>query len=339
MSAGTIISIIGTGITLLSFLLDSVPDTSGGEAKVSYVIANDGANGDLEGAGGNLPDLRMWDETAEFLGITTEDNSDCGEGYTTCTSTVSTNEAPTYTLFTGNDDAICIAWTGIAFPGGNQKFGFHPGQWAYGCSQYGNGGGTWYYAGTSVPGINEADETVYCAWLDSNGDVETTGFQVHWPEFEEGAGMKDIGYYCDNNPPVNFRTENDPSDIKYWTMKRDLFSSSPSVGRSEGAAPKANKKRLSAVFENDPRVFKSHRAHHPASKLCDPNGGAAGQSFVSYAEKKFCHMPTKTLYGFCEDVDSGACWDDAANAVIAKGDNLRIQVPDMSHISKTVVWE
>lgn len=143
MSAGTVISLIGTGVTILSFLLDNVPSSSGGEAKVSYTIANDGANGDLTGAGGDLPDLRMWDETAEFLGITTQDNTNCGEGYTTCTTSVSTNEAPTYTLFTGNDDAICIAWTGISFPGGNQKFGFHPGQWAHGCSQYGNGGGKW----------------------------------------------------------------------------------------------------------------------------------------------------------------------------------------------------
>ena len=36
-----------------------------------------------------------------------------------------------------------------------------------------------YYAAQKVPGIKNEDE-VFCAWVDKNGDVETTGFQVHW---------------------------------------------------------------------------------------------------------------------------------------------------------------
>ena len=66
MAAANIISVIGTGITLLSFLLDNVPDGPD-QTKISYIIANDGANGDLSDAGGDLPDVRLWDETGEFL--------------------------------------------------------------------------------------------------------------------------------------------------------------------------------------------------------------------------------------------------------------------------------
>ncbi|GAB1319680.1 hypothetical protein MFIFM68171_09890 [Madurella fahalii] len=185
---GLIVFTLGTAVTIVSYSQDQIPTSDSGTAAVSYVIANDGANGDLTSAGGNKPDIQMWDETGEFIAIETQDDEYSEEGWTTYTTDVSTREAPTYTLFTGNDDAICIAWAGISFPGGDQKFGFHPGQWAYACSNYGNGDGggmrTRYYAGTSVLGLDENEETVYCAWVDRNGDMETTGFQVHWPEFD-----------------------------------------------------------------------------------------------------------------------------------------------------------
>ncbi|KAK3299856.1 uncharacterized protein B0H64DRAFT_447811 [Chaetomium fimeti] len=340
-TTGLVVSIIGTGVSILSFLLGQIPSSDSGTATVSYVIANDGANGDLTGAGGHKPDVRMWDQTAEFLGITTQDGDNCGEGWTTCTTDVSTREAPVYTLFTGNDDAICIAWTGISFPGGNQKFGFHPGQWARGCDIYGNGGGAWYYAGTTVPGLNDNEHTVYCAWVDGNGDVETTGFQVHWPEFDGSqSDARDISYYCDNQSPVSFRTEPDPSTIWTWQRKRNIITNTASAGPGREATRKRQAQRLGSTFENDPRIIKSRRAQHSASELCDPNGKAAGQSFVSYAERMFCHMPTKTLYPFCEDVAEGACWSDADNAVTAKGSSaFRMRLPDMSHINKTIVWE
>ncbi|KXX80765.1 hypothetical protein MMYC01_203935 [Madurella mycetomatis] len=353
--AGLIVSAVGTAVTLVSFSLDQIPTSDSETATVSYVIANDGANGDLTSAGGNKPDLRMWDETGEFIAIETQDDEYCGEGWTTCSTDVGTLEAPTYTLFTGNDDAICIAWAGISFPGGNQKFGFHPGQWAHACSNYedGGGGGKWYYAGTSVPGLDENVETVYCAWVDRDGDIETTGFQVHWPEFDgEQSEEQSMSYYCDNRPPVDFREEEDPSTIWRWNRKRSLLSGAPSLGRSLSQAqeaPPGERKRsrkrrtgcgLPNRFERDRRLIKSYRAHHRASELCDPNGNAVGQSFVSYVERMFCHMPTKTLYPFCEDVTDGACWSDAENRITAKGDRISVEnLPDMSHINRTIVWE
>ena len=143
MAAANIISVIGTGITLLSFLLDSVPSGETEKAKVSYIIANDGANGDLTDAGGDLPDIRHWDETAEFLGAT-YDPGHCDEGVTTCTTEVNTQQAVTYTLLTGNNNAICIAWTGLSWAGGQQKYGFHPGNWAHACDESGYESGYWY---------------------------------------------------------------------------------------------------------------------------------------------------------------------------------------------------
>jgi len=136
------VTLLGTALTIASFGKDAIEDAEEDYAKIGYIIANDGANGELTDAGGHIPDVRAWDDTAEFLDINV-DADYCEEGYTTCTTTIASEEAPTYTLFTGNTDAICIAWTGISFPGAVEKYGFHPGQWAHGCDSYGEGGGSW----------------------------------------------------------------------------------------------------------------------------------------------------------------------------------------------------
>lgn len=92
-------------------------------------------------------------------------------------------------------------------------------------------------------------------------------------------------------------------------------------------------------FEKDPTIVKSYFPKHAATELCDRSLKAAGQSFVSFAERKFCFMPTKTLYDFCEDVEEGACWDEKVNGVVAKNvDISRVVIPDLGHISKVVVW-
>ena len=144
----TLISVIGTAVTILAFALSEIPDPPG-KAQVTYIIANDGTTGPetpgeySEGVGGDLPDVRLFDETAEFLGAN-YDGSDCPEGYSTCKTDVNTQEVPTYALFSGNDDAICIAWTGIASGGRQQKYGFHPGNWAHACDRIEDRGGYWY---------------------------------------------------------------------------------------------------------------------------------------------------------------------------------------------------
>ena len=108
MTAANIISEIGTLVSVLGIFTSNVPDAPD-KAKVQYIIANDDPDGTgLTNAGCDLPDVRMWDETAEFLGANYDDGY-CAEGSTTCTTEVNTQEAVTYTLFWGNDDAICIA--------------------------------------------------------------------------------------------------------------------------------------------------------------------------------------------------------------------------------------
>lgn len=375
MAASLIISVIGTLITTVSFINSNMPEAPS-QAKIQYVIANDGAHGDLANAGGDMPDVRLFDETGEFL-AGTYDPGNCPEGYTTCTTDVDTQEAPTYTLFTANNDAICIAWTGIAWAGGQRKYGFHPGNWAYSCDAFTNyNNGYWYvfasatsfpisqqltwcryYAGQAVPGLDTVDD-VKCAWLDADGDLPTTAFQVHWPEFDgDSASQQNLDYYCREKPPVEYYTSDDPSTVWVWSQTARIFDTEDgnssltatkiSVPSEESADKIASgKKRIARRFENDPRIIKSYYAKHKASELCDQTKNAAGQSFVSYAERLFCYMPSKTLYPFCDDSEDGPCWSDEENRVIAQGatvDTLSVgtedsSIPDLSHISEVTVW-
>jgi hypothetical protein len=199
-----------------------------------------------------------------------------------------------------------------------------------------------------VPGI-DYEEEVYCAWVDRDGDVETTGFQVHFPEFDgDHSSPQSLDYYCGNDPPLYFHTEYEPSYVHYWTQKRNMFSASqPSVDTTPAVPTPKDKKvaakrkaaSLNKRMQFDSRIIKSHFAKHLATELCDPEMHAAGQSFVSYEEEKFCFMPTKTLFDFCDNVHNGACWHDEGNKVVVKGDAGRVSIPDLSHVNHIIVWE
>ena len=93
MATANIISAIGTSVDFLGFVLENVPQL-GNSANVRYMIATDGANGDLSNAEGHLPDLRMWYETGEFLGGH-YDPGYCRQGHTTCVTAVDTPKVVT----------------------------------------------------------------------------------------------------------------------------------------------------------------------------------------------------------------------------------------------------
>ncbi|GAB1733556.1 hypothetical protein NU195Hw_g2210t1 [Hortaea werneckii] len=360
----TAIGVVGSVLTIFSFVTDLFPDRDTSSAKYRFKIGNDGAQppgggGELSNAGGSKPDVRAWDETIEFLGIEVNDGNKCGEGDTVCDTSLPTREQPTYTLFTANDDAICISVVQTTFPS-NEKYATVLGNWAYYCAEYyGISQATWYWSDIYVKREDGgSDENVKCSWLDGNGDQPATGVQIHWPDFDSTNGpTPDSAYYCTNNPVLSWRTENDPSSVIYYSRKRDIFASDPSLatspavrrsadgeveldGRTAASAP-VKRQGSSDQFSN--RLVKSKFEEQSASEICNAKS-SAGPSFVSYAERAFCYMPTKTQYPFCEDVDSGNCWDDETNEVTTKGafsaDSLGAgdSVPAMNFTS-TVVWE
>ncbi|TDZ19262.1 hypothetical protein Cob_v007554 [Colletotrichum orbiculare MAFF 240422] len=210
----TAIGVVGSVITIFSFLQDVFPEPDNPSAEFAFKIGLDGA-GDppLSNTGGNIPDVRCWNEQGGFLGI-----------------------------------------------------------------------------------------------------------QLHWPEYAKDADTRDLDYYCNNDPVLRFTETPDPSDVVYWTRKRDLFSRQPSTSSARSQKRRASK-----------------RAKHTASGLCGA-GKSVGPSFVSLEERMFCYMPTKTVYPFCEDVEGGACWSADDEKVVAKGSVGRIAaVPEMK-FDKVLHW-
>lgn len=160
-----------------------------------------------------------------------------------------------------------------------------------------------------------------CAWIDGDGDQDTTGVQVHWPEFDgNGKAVQDSSYYCENNPAMRFITEDDPTSINYWTPTRRMFARDPSVATSSAdpaieqqrRAGNEQYKRLRRQMSEDDRLVKSSKSAHSAEQLCNA-GKSVGPDFVSFDEKKFCDMKSKILYDFCDEVKAGECWDDDNN--------------------------
>ena len=172
-------------------------------------------------------------------------------------------------------------------------------------------------------------ETVKCAWLDGDGDQSTTGVQIHWPEFDgNGNAAQDGAYYCENNPSMRFLTEDEPTEITFWTpARRNMFARDPSVATSSSSsadravekqrrAADDQYKRLRRQMADDDRLVKSSKAVHSAARLCEA-AKSVGPDFVSLDEKKFCEMESKTLYDFCEEAEAGGeCWDDENNVLV-----------------------
>lgn len=85
----------------------------------------------LQHAGGDLPDVRLWNEVGGFLGISADPGS-IQEGTTKDIHIKqSAEQQATYGLITANNDAICIATLSIVWPD-EQKFGW-TGDWAKWC--------------------------------------------------------------------------------------------------------------------------------------------------------------------------------------------------------------
>lgn len=194
-----------------------------------------------------------------------------------------------------------------------------------------------------------------CAWLDGDGDAETTGIQIHWPEFDgNGQAVQDSSYYCENNPSMRFLTEDEPTAIDYWTQKRRMFAREPSVATSSSSSanPAVEKRRRAAddqyrrlrrQMADDDRLVKSTKAVHSATTLCEA-AKSVGPDFVSLDEKKFCEMESKTLYDFCDEAEVGdECWDDEHNVLTNKSAGVSAFAADgerlMSKYGDVINWE
>jgi hypothetical protein len=166
----------------------------------------------------------------------------------------------------------------------------------------------------------------------------------------------DSSYYCENNPSMRFLTEDEPTEITFWTQKRSMFARDPSVATSSSSSSSADRavekqrraaddqyKRLRRQMADDDRLVKSSKTVHSATQLCKA-AKSVGPDFVSLDEKKFCEMKSKTLYDFCDEAEAGGeCWDDANNVLINKTAGVSAFAADgerpLSRYGDVISWE
>ncbi|KAG6026178.1 hypothetical protein E4U19_002749 [Claviceps sp. Clav32 group G5] len=334
------------GLGIFSFVQHNFIDYKPQGAGYRFAVGLDGAgpwDNPLSNAGGNLPDIRAFNELGDLLGTTINDKSYCSSGRTDCDSVVDdVHDQPTYTLFSANNDAICLAYATVTFPEG-AKYAW-TGNWAKHC------GAPWYYSDIYVQNNMGADK-VLCAWMDGNGDQPITGIQVHWPDYD--AGFRGNGnnpdFYCHHPSALTFHRDHDPWRVHVRPSKRNMFASDPSTETKRVAgAPKDDAKKstegkhtegLTERMARDTRLIKSKATSHLATELC-ASPDSVGPSFVSYHERKFCHMAPKHIYSFCEDVKQGDCWDDAKHEIVHKSEDgpvKRAAVPAVA-FNQTLLW-
>lgn len=140
MTAGqmffNIIGVIGTSIGIYRLGEDKFNlwrNNQGSAVRIQVGLDTD--NG-LSNAGGDLPDIRLFNEGGEFLGGKYDPGriKDGSKGYDIRVRQKA-EQQPTYGLFTANDDAICITYLSIVWPD-QQKFAWM-GDWGKEC------GATW----------------------------------------------------------------------------------------------------------------------------------------------------------------------------------------------------
>lgn len=129
-----VIGVVSGLMTIFTFLDDnfSTESPTNSETKMRIVAGLDGTEG-LSNAGGDYPDVRLFGENGEFLGAEYDPGYvDDGTHYD-LTIQQSTGQQPTYALFTGNTDAICIAYISATWPD-SQNYGW-VGSWGRKCGQ------------------------------------------------------------------------------------------------------------------------------------------------------------------------------------------------------------
>jgi hypothetical protein len=213
--------VLGVFAGVLGFVTFSQENFAPADSTASVIKLTVGLDvaGGIPNAGGDLPDVRLFNEAGEFLGISvnpgTVEAGNTAEIRVEHTNNANTNgQQAAYALFSANDNSICVASVSITWPNGDQ-YGWL-GDWGQAC------GGTWYFSNVFIKG---SDYKPNCLWIDASGDQPQTGFQVHFPDFvsknenDPVPKRDDINYYCNSGPPFKLYHEPEPRGITYWVLK------------------------------------------------------------------------------------------------------------------------
>ncbi|EGD95284.1 hypothetical protein TESG_02773 [Trichophyton tonsurans CBS 112818] len=311
MAFVNMLGIIAGSLGIISFGLDKFSgESSHSGSTIKVAVALDGPQ--LSNSAGDLPDVRVWNEVGKFVGITVDpgrvEAGNIGE------IKVQHDNQGVYTLFSANDDAVCIAWVSTTWTddrGGN-KYAV-TGDFSEPC------GGAWFPSNLYIS--DKKDHQPNCFWIDKNGDQPKTGFQVRWPAYSEDQfekNSKDPKRLC-NNIDFGLREEPDPNSINYIPKKK----------RDEHARARRSTIRRPGWASSE--LVISDSKHHSAKRLC-MSDTSMGPDFAHTEEGLFCDMDAKVLYAFCADIEEkSACFDLKRQKIVTHEEETRVNATSTNH--------
>ncbi|KAI1146705.1 hypothetical protein F4825DRAFT_466329 [Nemania diffusa] len=332
-----IIAFLGGFLSIVDFAKDNVPDQKAVGSTVRVTVGLD-THGGLNNAGGDLPDIRLFNEGGGFLGMV----ADPGKVKTGSFEDITikhddgSGQQATYALFSANNDAICIAYTSITWPSGDHYAWV--GDWGHKC------GGAWYYSNVYLAGSGIKPD---CFWIDANNDTPQTGFQIHWTEFVRNDGDKIptspddqnslIDYICNSGVPFRMHNypDKDPHSIYFYpptNPSRSLPEKRMPDTRTSYGPPKHS---LSARFRSSQDHPESNQttisqrmkgslvigddARHSAEELC-ASDTSSGPDFLNKRGGVFCRMSDKTIWPACNELATNDnCFNNDLRQLVING--------------------
>ena len=331
------IGLISGVLGIIQFGIDnfSPPDAEGSTVRVTVGLDFEGG---LSNSGGDVPDIRLWNEVGGFLGSRVKsgkvDTGKFADVFVAHEDGQGSQAA--YTLFTAKNDAACIAAATITWPNGDNYA--WTGDWGRQC------GGTWYYSNTYVGAGNMKPD---CLWIDANGDQPQTGFQVHWPEFANAGDstvpdsdedkQARVDHICGGGPTFKIwkQPDTNPTTVTYW-----LPQNPRSLGLDERDATAISyglpKHVTSAKYRRShyyPRTANGTTVHdmiamslvvgdsdeHTPAGLCNSDT-SYGPDFINVKVGMFCRMSDKSLWPMCDGATvSDNCFNAESQQLIING--------------------
>ena len=131
---GIFASILGIEASMLGFLsfaLNQLPQPIFTHSVMRVAVGMNG-NGFAESEG-EEPDIRLWNDFGEFLGMNLGDKETITDGHFKDIYIGENGQQPTYALLTANSNAICITYLALVWPD-DAKYGW-VGNWGYTCGR------------------------------------------------------------------------------------------------------------------------------------------------------------------------------------------------------------
>ncbi|KAK0616581.1 hypothetical protein B0T14DRAFT_523450 [Immersiella caudata] len=370
------VEVIGVVSGLLGIVQFGMDNFAGEDDSVNSIIkiavGLDG--GGLSNAGGDLPDVRLFNEFGDFLGMSADPGfvADGTMAEIKVRHDGDLGQQATYTLFSANNNAICIGMATITWPDGS-NWGWTA-QWADPC------GASWFFSNLRFKG---APDDPICMWIDANGDQPHTGFQIHWPSWapetppEQRTPEDQVGtslteeQLCFSGPPFQLKTEPGPRGIVFAPPRRGFtkerrgrkkrhasitarFNETTSgFNETTSGFNETTPGNNGTIIANQTQTLSAKSSYRPwyrdqlvvdynparsAKRLCNSDT-SAGPDFANHAEGLFCSMEDKTIYPFCDGVETTTeCFDTERQEVIS-GSAVLPRENRKRKYAKVLTWE